>query len=144
MCYLCSSHFVFFKQKTAYEMRISDWSSDVCSSDLAGGHVIQHFTDVFSADGLFATAAAWLRKMLRRLARDMWWDRRPSSGLTRRFRTWRHSRGIIGQRRGIDILDHPRQLPEAHFLEARCDVCRDGNELFSSVRIQGWRFNQKN
>src|SRR3546814_3948729 len=26
--------FCFFKQKTAYEMRISDWSSDVCSSDL--------------------------------------------------------------------------------------------------------------
>src|SRR3546814_2214774 len=31
MLYLC---FFFFKQKTAYEMRISDWSSDVCSSDL--------------------------------------------------------------------------------------------------------------
>src|SRR3546814_10936636 len=32
--------FCFFKQKTAYEMRISDWSSDVCSSDLAhaAGH----------------------------------------------------------------------------------------------------------
>src|SRR3546814_11553713 len=30
-CILC---FFFFKQKTAYEMRISDWSSDVCSSDL--------------------------------------------------------------------------------------------------------------
>src|SRR3546814_3012742 len=28
------SHFFFFKQKTAYDMRISDWSSDVCSSDL--------------------------------------------------------------------------------------------------------------
>src|SRR3546814_5653104 len=28
--------FFFFKQKTAYEMRISDWSSDVCSSDLIG------------------------------------------------------------------------------------------------------------
>src|SRR3546814_21104042 len=28
---------VFFKQKTAYEMRISDWSSDVCSSDLNAG-----------------------------------------------------------------------------------------------------------
>src|SRR3546814_6315328 len=27
----------FFKQKTAYEMRISDWSSDVCSSDLLAG-----------------------------------------------------------------------------------------------------------
>src|SRR3546814_3718259 len=29
-----SDFFFFFKQKTAYEMRISDWSSDVCSSDL--------------------------------------------------------------------------------------------------------------
>src|SRR3546814_10970139 len=37
--YLCFAEvsyfeFFFFKQKTAYEMRISDWSSDVCSSDL--------------------------------------------------------------------------------------------------------------
>src|SRR3546814_9371193 len=33
--------FFFFKQKTAYEMRISDWSSDVCSSDLVGGHHLE-------------------------------------------------------------------------------------------------------
>src|SRR3546814_4629356 len=33
---LMVSFFFFFKQKTAYEMRISDWSSDVCSSDLRG------------------------------------------------------------------------------------------------------------
>src|SRR3546814_2413054 len=38
-CYVCLDGyscfvFFFFKQKTAYEMRISDWSSDVCSSDL--------------------------------------------------------------------------------------------------------------
>src|SRR3546814_4571406 len=32
--YLLLCFFFFFKQKTAYEMRISDWSSDVCSSDL--------------------------------------------------------------------------------------------------------------
>src|SRR3546814_2496397 len=31
---MVSCFFFFFKQKTAYEMRISDWSSDVCSSDL--------------------------------------------------------------------------------------------------------------
>src|SRR3546814_16940961 len=31
----------FFKQKTAYEMRISDWSSDVCSSDL-GEQLVEH------------------------------------------------------------------------------------------------------
>src|SRR3546814_9810723 len=30
--------FFFFKQKTAYEMRISDWSSDVCSSDLGAAN----------------------------------------------------------------------------------------------------------
>src|SRR3546814_2203853 len=35
----------FFKQKTAYEMRISDWSSDVCSSDLAGGVQRQRHVD---------------------------------------------------------------------------------------------------
>src|SRR3546814_5805552 len=34
VCFLCPFIFFFFKQKTAYEMRISDWSSDVCSSDL--------------------------------------------------------------------------------------------------------------
>src|SRR3546814_9779601 len=34
MCCICSFFLFFFKQKTAYEMRISDWSSDVCSSDL--------------------------------------------------------------------------------------------------------------
>src|SRR3546814_2644567 len=32
--WLCDAFVFFFKQKTAYEMRISDWSSDVCSSDL--------------------------------------------------------------------------------------------------------------
>src|SRR3546814_3516146 len=32
--YLLKPFFCFFKLKTAYEMRISDWSSDVCSSDL--------------------------------------------------------------------------------------------------------------
>src|SRR3546814_9523222 len=36
-------YFLFFKQKTAYEMRISDWSSDVCSSDL---YAIDHAAGV--------------------------------------------------------------------------------------------------
>src|SRR3546814_1508291 len=39
----CIVHYVvfFFKQKTAYEMRISDWSSDVCSSDLSFCHELR-------------------------------------------------------------------------------------------------------
>src|SRR3546814_1800599 len=44
----------FFKQKTAYEMRISDWSSDVCSSDLGAGK------------GLAATLGGHIKAGLRR------------------------------------------------------------------------------
>src|SRR3546814_4513999 len=42
--------FFFFKQKTAYEMRISDWSSDVCSSDLLLLEVDERtgFSDAFT------------------------------------------------------------------------------------------------
>src|SRR3546814_2315683 len=38
----CFDYFFFFKQKTAYEMRISDWSSDVCSSDLLRRRLQKH------------------------------------------------------------------------------------------------------
>src|SRR3546814_1642827 len=55
MCY-CDLSFFFFKQKTAYEMRISDWSSDVCSSDLTGS------VDI---DGSRVTVTATLRRPLR-------------------------------------------------------------------------------
>src|SRR3546814_7648156 len=40
----------FFKQKTAYEWRISDWSSDVCSSDLSAADVWQQIIDETKAD----------------------------------------------------------------------------------------------
>src|SRR3546814_6956820 len=46
--------FFFFKQKTAYEMRISDWSSDVCSSDL----VAFDFSDFAVAEFLVEDAHA--------------------------------------------------------------------------------------
>src|SRR3546814_7678138 len=42
--YYFSFCFFFFNQKTAYEMRISDWSSDVCSSDL--GDATTNFQDL--------------------------------------------------------------------------------------------------
>src|SRR3546814_7323281 len=43
--------FFFFKQKTAYEMRISDWSSDVCSSDLDLRALLEHASAVRSSGG---------------------------------------------------------------------------------------------
>src|SRR3546814_4242197 len=48
----------FFKQKTAYEMRISDWSSDVCSSDLR-----IHFGDVFRQEAVSEQRAEPVRKV---------------------------------------------------------------------------------
>src|SRR3546814_8809251 len=45
----------FFKQKTAYEMRISDWSSDVCSSDLQYGRGVER--DLVKAAELYRAAA---------------------------------------------------------------------------------------
>src|SRR3546814_7371466 len=46
---MCSGCVFFFKQKTAYDMRISDWSSDVCSSDLFDN-------DELSIDAVLASA----------------------------------------------------------------------------------------
>src|SRR3546814_7979304 len=54
--------FFFFKQKTAYEMRISDWSSDVCSSDLRAATA--------SADLAAAENAENLREQADKAARD--------------------------------------------------------------------------
>src|SRR3546814_568953 len=66
--------FFFFKQKTAYEMRISDWSSDVCSSDLvlslhtlAAG--VKHTWDTVklgAGKGLAATLGGHIKAGLRR------------------------------------------------------------------------------
>src|SRR3546814_9443470 len=56
--FISSLFFFFFKQKTAYEMRISDWSSDVCSSDLHGRGLAEA-TGV-EADVAFATVGYML------------------------------------------------------------------------------------
>src|SRR3546814_4483737 len=54
--YFCVCDFFFFKQKTAYEMRISDWSSDVCSSDL---HALdRHAEDLARRHGVDVQARA--------------------------------------------------------------------------------------
>src|SRR3546814_5554311 len=44
--------FFFFKQKTAYEMRISDWSSDVCSSDLGTRHSTAFTVSIEAREGV--------------------------------------------------------------------------------------------
>src|SRR3546814_7760836 len=65
--------FFFFKQKTAYEMRISDWSSDVCSSDLvelaptaAQRDLLLQTIDVSMPEDARATVGDGLRHVLKR------------------------------------------------------------------------------
>src|SRR3546814_18530056 len=60
----CLCVFFFFKQKTAYEMRISDWSSDVCSSDLA-----MNVTSAPAPAGVDEAAVAGLEMVPSRLVR---------------------------------------------------------------------------
>src|SRR3546814_17180824 len=73
MCF-CLEVFFVFKQKTAYEMRISDWSSDVCSSDLAGQAALVDaareaigdapaVADLFAGVGTFALSVQAGRKV---------------------------------------------------------------------------------
>src|SRR3546814_5415644 len=50
---------IFFKKKTAYEMRISDWSADVCSSDLVASDVAARGLDVKGVSHVFNFDAPW-------------------------------------------------------------------------------------
>src|SRR3546814_6617058 len=58
--------FFFFKQKTAYEMRISDWSSDVCSSDLL-------WTILFAGSQIADQAATLQRVVMAQIDRVAAW-----------------------------------------------------------------------
>src|SRR3546814_20163235 len=59
MALLCLLFF-FFKQKTAYEMRISDWSSDVCSSDLCPANI--RFRSI-SPPWAMSCSVFWMQKL---------------------------------------------------------------------------------
>src|SRR3546814_12253168 len=104
----------FFKQKTAYEMRISDWSSDVCSSDLVTGllsrAVLKRYCDQEAAPLPHGCV-------------------RESFG----FAFGRAGKAVRREVRGVDLLEHPdiaerhRPTPITHGLgitsvDGRCGV----------------------
>src|SRR3546814_1454236 len=90
--------FVFFKQKTAYEMRISDWSSDVCSSDLPAARV---------GEGQTPTVAPGLDPGVHGAA-----ARRPIHGCSGQARAWQQKIGERGRLGGIHLRMVPAVLPE--------------------------------
>src|SRR3546814_15337173 len=102
--------FFFFKQKTAYEMRISDWSSDVCSSDLRyfgadpgkryggqgprGGRLevdfrlLVVFTDRHQHGGQYHDKRCALRGLLRHAKHQRSEERRVGQECVRTCRSW--------------------------------------------------------
>src|SRR3546814_1005516 len=103
--------FFFFKQKTAYEMRISDWSSDVCSSDLL--HRAQAADHVHRRSPLLIT------------------------DLVRRDRLLLYALGLEAldhavDRPGFDAADHDHQ--HHHDEGERSEERRVGKECVSTLR----------
>src|SRR3546814_1567988 len=90
----------FFKQKTAYEMRISDWSSDVCSSDL--GHCTRHGCCCWR----------WYSPRWRCPRLRSGWGRSPSSPSAAN-RCWRRSRSFPAIRASLRTCRRgwPRRRP---------------------------------
>src|SRR3546814_2800225 len=83
--------FFFFKQKTAYEMRISDWSSDVCSSDLI------RIMAGFRSEQVQLIARVLVEQAdIERLLRHAWGERRDHPGLDARAGTDRLDAGDEG------------------------------------------------
>src|SRR3546814_9596400 len=104
-------YFVLFKQKTAYEMRISDWSSDVCSSDLgAGGMCRGQLIPGAASRTRFVGAADEFRAIYRSGETDehrQWIPRPRGRGGTRAGGGPAPGRGVAaGRRRGGAGADH--------------------------------------
>src|SRR3546814_1637409 len=112
---LCLNNvFLFFKQKTAYELRISDWSSDVCSSDLASGLQVSDSRRV--PDTCISTSSGPLylghiRMHLQQPARNLQEIRYPGRGQ-------------------VAFVDHINGL----FAQVRSEERRVGNECVSTCR----------
>src|SRR3546814_9940135 len=105
--------FLFFKQKTASEMRISDWSSDVCSSDLDIVHV---------ANGRFQA----LLDDARLFGRD--WGFRMAD-IKVPVRWWHGDADSI-----ISLADAQSAVEHLRDVELRTEECRVGKECVSTCR----------
>src|SRR3546814_19753780 len=119
----------FFKQKTAYEMRISDWSSDVCSSDLD----FRAFRASPQADGAVLAAAAALRQT-RRMGEGDGTDLL-IVGLSATDYVG-HGTGTEGSEMCLQMLALDRELGD-FFARLRSEERRVGNECVSTCRSRG-------
>src|SRR3546814_12628771 len=117
--FLLNTVFFFFKQKTAYEMRISDWSSDVCSSDLDWGWRIPFLISV-----ILLGVSLWIRLQLqespvfRRMKEEGTTSKAP---LTEAFCRWANLKwvlvALLGAVAGQAVVWYPGQFFALFFLD---------------------------
>src|SRR3546814_17220233 len=100
--------FFFFKQKTAYEMRISDWSSDVCSSDLLFA------VAVVDEDGDDSHVRHFLRGI----------------DLSGQDHAFRHAMAQFSGKDGIGA--HSREQPEQHFGKAEASAAFGHHDVYTN------------
>src|SRR3546814_13161554 len=122
--------FFFFKQKTAYEMRISDWSSDVCSSDLP-----LVLIDTRPANRGLAGACARAQKRRCSMSRDqaivMRYDS-PDEGGDSRDIVYLHGRGSTEREAGFALSLFGNANVRAY--RGRSEERRVGKECVSTCR----------
>src|SRR3546814_16135306 len=144
--------FCFFEQKTAYEMRISDWSSDVCSSDLIGETAAWLLSDASSfvtGAAIAADGGGSVREVLQNRLRSEafmagWWcstsPRRPAMTRTVGKPAVSAVKGLLAQE--PDALSEIVRRVMQEMLEAeRSDERRVGRECVSTC-ISGWEREQ--
>src|SRR3546814_10295462 len=112
--------FFFFKQKTAYEMRISDWSSDVCSSDL---RLLEQ--DATALKGFDVTKLSAQAQLSHRMYTR-------STDLALRDFKWRNHRYVMTQMGGMHTRV-PSTLTNSHPIASRSE--EHTSELQSLMRI---------
>src|SRR3546814_18563567 len=113
--------FFFFKQKTAYEMRISDWSSDVCSSDLDAARDAERVRVARELHDVAGHKLTALTLNLRALAADPQLGAREEVPVSQQL-----ARELLGDLRGVvQALRDPRGPDLAPALQTGRASCRE-------------------
>src|SRR3546814_17916378 len=131
-CYICCSFF-FFKHKTVYELRISDWSSDVCSSDLTGSGSARTCAPAAARIDRARSPSSMTRPEHRHKPPE---PANEKMGMGHNRRLWV---ALSGQRHGTSML-RPGETPAGTLQRvrtARSEERRGGNERDSRGRT-GW------
>src|SRR3546814_16745925 len=121
-------YFFFFKQKTAYEMRISDWSSDVCSSDLVEMPADDPEIAGVGAESEVEQVACYGNGAKRGIDRRI--DAHARELPLRHAKIARFPDDITRQKRRHDITDHRYQADNG----VRSEEQRIGKECVSTCR----------